>query len=370
MKVLLVNQCMVISGPQKLIKDICEYYDRDKIDLYLATDEKGIWDKDVDSKVVKHFYFEKIKERYNTFDKIMKHFFHKPLYKTLEEEFDVCIIYKESLYDHIQYVKAKKYILWAHEDYYYNKLKYMKGAWWKLPILLSLKRQYLKKYDAIVACTENTRESYEKYHKIKNVKVITNSINELEISTLSNEEINLPNDFKNNYIVNVNSLSERKRVDLLVDLFYECLQKDSSLKLVIIGDGDCRQIVEERIAYYNIAESCLLFGETSNPFPYIKHATMMVSAAYHESYGLSVAEAMYFGVPCVCLYNRGVAGFIENGINSITANSNEEFIKEVLKINSNEEYRQMLAENAKISMGKLSDIKGYVKRVEDFIFNI
>ncbi len=372
MKVLIVIKSMIIGGSEKLIKDICKFYDKDKIDLYVATITNGLWDEEIDNNIVKHFYFERIKEKYTFFDRVKKYFVNIPLYKTLEEEFDVCIVFREGMFDFMEYVKAKKYILWIHEDYaYWGKNKNTKNiGGWRYLLLTNLKKRYLKKYDALVACTENARESYELYYKIKDVKVVTNSINEIDVQNKCNEDINLPIEFKDNYIVNVNRLEVEKRVELLVDLFYECLKKDKNLKLVIIGDGNNRKFVEEKIDKYNISENCLLFGETTNPFPYVKHAKMLVSTAWHESFGLAVAEAMCLGVPAVCLWNRGIDAFIKNGISGVTVNSNEEFIDEVIKVSNNEEYRQMLSKNAKESIREFADIVGYVRKVEDFIFKV
>lgn len=370
MKVLIINYALSTGGISKVIKDISQFYDKSKIDLYIATIEKGLWDKEIDNNIVEHFYFEKIKEKYTIIDKILKHFFHKSLYKTLEEEFDICIVFKEGFYDFMQYVKAKKYILWVHEDYAYNKLKSLKGAWWRLPILLHLKKKYLKKYDAIVACSENSKESYEKYHKIKGVQTITNSINQLEVLEHCNDKIDLPDNIKNNYIVNVNSIRVEKRVDLLVDLFNECLKRDSNLNLVIIGDGNCEDLVINKINDYGISDKCLLLGEIYNPASYIKNAKLMVSTSGAEAYGLAVAESMFLGVPAVCFYNRGIDGFVKSGVNSVIVNNNEDFVNEVLKVCCDEKYRQYLSENAKKDMRELADIKGYVRKVEDFIFKV
>lgn len=370
MKVLIIHYSLSTGGIEKLIKDICEYYDKEKIDLYIATIENGLWDKEIDSNIVKHFYFEKIKEKYTLVDKIQKHFFHKPLYKTLEEEFDVCIVFKEGIYDFMQYAKAKKYILWVHEDYAYNNLNKIKGAWWKLPILMHLKKKYLKKYDAIVACSKNSKESYEKFHKINGVQAITNSINELEVLDHCNDKVDLPDNIKNNYIVNVNSIRVGKRVDLLIDLFYECLKKDNSLNLIIIGAGDCEDVVIKKINDYGISDKCLLLGEMSNPAAYVKNAKFMVSTSCAEAYGLAVAESMFLGVPTVCFYNRGIAGFVKSGVNGVIVNNNEDFVNEVLKVNGDDEYRQCLSENAKNDMRELADIKGYVKKIENLVFEI
>ena len=372
-KILIVNDIMSTGGTEKLIKDICKYYNVKNIELYIATYFKAEWDKDIDSKVAEHYYFNKI-NRNSFINKLGKYIFNISQYEVLEDEFDVCIVYKQLCYDAINYVKAKKYILWVHEDYAYNKL-YESSNWWKNRIEYNHKKKFLKNYDKIVACSENAKESFEKYYKVKNLIVIKNSIIEIEIESKCDDEIDLPNAIKNNYMINISTLSNSvagygKRVDLLIELFSKCLKNDENLKLVIVGSGKIKDELEKLITELGIVDKCFLLGKKDNPYPYIKNAKIMLSTSNAESYGLSIAEAMYLGVPAVCFNNRGISDFVNNGQNGIIVNSNEEFINAVLKINYDNDYRIKLSNNAKDSMKKTANIIGYVNNIEQLVFEV
>lgn len=374
MKVLIVNDEIGSGGTEKLIKDICDYYNRDKIDLYVATLRIGPWDHLIDHKIVKHFYFERLPIKKNFFNKVRRFFFNKRLCKIIPQEFDVCVIYKQLYYDFRDYVNAKKYILWVHEDYEYNLYEPIPNDL-KTKLIYCRKRKYLKKFDRIVACSNNTKESYERFYKIKNLSVIQNSINEIEVYNNSLKNNDLPDHIKKNYMVSVSSIFKTKngygkRIDLLIELFYRCLQKNDSLKLVIIGDGPYKPDLMKRVAELKIEDKCLFLGNKENPFPYVKDAKIMITASNMESYGLSVAEAMYLGVPAVCFYNRGIQNFITSGENGIIVDNEGQFVEEVLKLNMDLQYRNRLAENAKESMRQLANIKQYVKNFEECVFDI
>ena len=124
---------MNAGGTEKLIKDICNLYNKNNIDLYLATFTKGEWDYIVDGNVSGHYYFEKKRNSNGLMNKVCKYFFNMPQYQVLKENFDVCIVFKQLCYETMRYVKAKKYILWVHEDYAYNVL-YESKKWWKMKL--------------------------------------------------------------------------------------------------------------------------------------------------------------------------------------------------------------------------------------------
>lgn len=374
MKILIVNDCMNAGGTEKLIKDICNLYNKNNIDLYLATFTKGEWDYIVDGNVSGHYYFEKKRNSNGLMNKVCKYFFNMPQYQVLKENFDVCIVFKQLCYETMRYVKAKKYILWVHEDYAYNVL-YESKKWWKRKLAYKHKKKILKNYNAIVACSANAKESYEKYYKLHDLFVIKNSINEIEINDKCEETVDLPISFKENYMVNVSSLSDTiegygKRVDLLIQLFYQCLQYNNDLKLIIIGCGKLKYDLENLINDLKINDKCILLGKIDNPYPYIKNASLMLSASNAESFGLSVAESMYLGVPVVCFYNRGISDFINNGQNSIVVDNNEDFVNEIIKVNHDNDYKIKLSLNAKKSMESNADILGYVKKIEQLAFKV
>ena len=131
-----------------------------------------------------------------------------------------------------------------------------------------------------------------------------------------------------------------------------------------------RSELEKLITELGIVDKCFLLGKKDNPYPYIKNAKIMLSTSNAESYGLSIAEAMYLGVPAVCFNNRGISDFVNNGQNGIIVNSNEEFINAVLKINYDNDYRIKLSNNAKDSMKKTANIIGYVNNIEQLVFEV
>ncbi|MDI6974295.1 glycosyltransferase [Serratia sp. PF2-63] len=103
-----------------------------------------------------------------------------------------------------------------------------------------------------------------------------------------------------NYLINVARIHPQKRQDRLLRAF-ALSGLSSRAKLVLLGTG-----TEERIAVVkrladelNIAGSVLFLGFQSNPFPYMKHARMMVMSSDSEGFGNVIVESLILGTPVI-----------------------------------------------------------------------
>ena len=84
-----------------------------------------------------------------------------------------------------------------------------------------------------------------------------------------------------------------------------------------IGDGTEFGMVKDRVEKLGLAGRIILTGSLANPYPYLKHADLMVHPSHVESLCIAVLEAMALEVPCVVVRSIGPESFIENGINGI-----------------------------------------------------
>ena len=106
-------------------------------------------------------------------------------------------------------------------------------------------------------------------------------------------------------------LSKQKNLTALVHIFSE-LVKTSSIKLVIIGDGELRQeLLDEcknsglktSTCWENLAwsDSCDVYflGQQQNPFKYLRHASLYIMTSNWEGFPLAVCEAMVCKLPVI-----------------------------------------------------------------------
>ena len=124
------------------------------------------------------------------------------------------------------------------------------------------------------------------------IKTIYNPIDIQEINLLSKEK--LPNMIKGDYIIHVGRLAESKRHDRLLDA-YKASGIDA--KLLIVGEGNMRASIEKKITEMNIDDKVILYGFSSNPYPLIANAKLLVLTSDYEGFGNVLVEAMCLGVP-------------------------------------------------------------------------
>ncbi|MCR4868421.1 MAG: glycosyltransferase [Lachnospiraceae bacterium] len=112
----------------------------------------------------------------------------------------------------------------------------------------------------------------------------------------------------------VGRLSEEKRVDLILKAM-ACAE--SKWSLVVIGDGDERQSLEQLAAELLIEERVEFCGWQEQPWSYLsdRFIDFLVIASEYEGYPLVGIEAMVAGIPVISTPVDGMIESITPGVN-------------------------------------------------------
>lgn len=104
------------------------------------------------------------------------------------------------------------------------------------------------------------------------------------------------------------NLKTVKRFDLLIDAFCNAFSSDDSVKLRIAGDGDQRDILEEKIKHNGRAHQISLIGRLNREemLDEYKRCNVFAIASEHESFGIVSREATACGRPVVSTMNGGI----------------------------------------------------------------
>lgn len=102
------------------------------------------------------------------------------------------------------------------------------------------------------------------------------------------------------YFIAVGRLVEQKGFDLLISAYAEALVLEPNLPiLIILGEGEDKQMLERQIRNQNLQEHVFLYGYTDNPYPLIKHAQCFVLSSRHEGMPTVMIESLALGVPVI-----------------------------------------------------------------------
>ncbi|WP_390620900.1 glycosyltransferase family 4 protein [Novipirellula galeiformis] len=117
-------------------------------------------------------------------------------------------------------------------------------------------------------------------------------------------------------LLTVGSLSELKQTALVVDAMSELVSRGHSVQLEVIGDGPCRDALQQQVRRLALEDCVRLRGALSHTLVLERMlaSDIFVHASERESFGLVVAEAMAAGLPVVCSDTDGPREIVAPGI--------------------------------------------------------
>lgn len=130
----------------------------------------------------------------------------------------------------------------------------------------------------------------------KQITAIHNPIPKIDIIELAKDDIQLPTNCQNGYLIHVGKFKPQKNHLGLIQAY---AKSSMQYPLVLLGTGGemekCQALVDE----LNIADKVVFQGFCPNPYPYIKSATAMVLSSHFEGFGIVIAESLALGVPVI-----------------------------------------------------------------------
>lgn len=89
-----------------------------------------------------------------------------------------------------------------------------------------------------------------------------------------------------------------KNHSFIIDIFNE-LSKLSKAKLILVGEGELKQGIEEKIKSLGLTERVVLTGSVSNVYDFLQAMDVFVFPSLYEGLPLTVIEAQAAGLPCL-----------------------------------------------------------------------
>lgn len=163
---------------------------------------------------------------------------------------------------------------------------------------------FYKRADAVVAVSDGVAESIVEYCNIpyNKIHVLPNPSVTDELIEKSEDVPNHPYfmDENSKVILGVGRLTYQKNFDSLIRAF-SIFKKNSNdnVKLIILGDGEDRAMLEKLIENLDLGESVSLPGFVDNPYSYMKQASLFVLSSRFEGSPNVLVEAMACGTPVV-----------------------------------------------------------------------
>jgi glycosyltransferase involved in cell wall biosynthesis len=140
---------------------------------------------------------------------------------------------------------------------------------------------------------------------------------------------------------------EYKGHSFLLEAFAQIRERHATTELNMYGDGSeaDRVRIEGLIDRFGLRECAFLHGFVTDPDALIRNADVLVLPSQaHESFGLTIVEAMARGVPVVATRVGGIPEVLEDGVQGFVCSPSDAsaFAAAISRLLSSEELRRDL----------------------------
>lgn len=340
MQILFISDDYGLGGIQKVSTELGTMLSREHDVCYFSIENKGNYygiprNKYIKNNTleVKNKWIKKIIKSPRIFEQIMNQGIytpHKYLIKTVnniiltctEKKIDLLIVNGPLATSLIGIIKKKipqlKIIAWQHNS---------------APVYLeSYARKYLKSYinglnkaDIVICLTQKDKDVFGNFntntHAIYNPLTITTN----RISKLTN---------KNICFVGRISIFQ-KGIDMLCEI---ATHVEDDWKIFIAGDGDKKEVdkLTSLIKENNLSDTIVWMGALKNNElkELYEKSSILISTSRWEGFGLTLTEAMNFGLPIIAFDNYGPNEILGSGEYGILVENNNvaEFVKQLNRL--------------------------------------
>ena len=190
------------------------------------------------------------------------------------------------------------------------------------------------------------------------IEVIYNALGSSVDLDVSKEQAQNRIEIKGNIILSIGRLCFRKGFETLIDIIPDLLKENPNFKLIIVGEGEERKSLEEKIERLGLENSVKLTGRVlhKNIPLYFKSSEIFILNSGIEGLPHVVLEAMQAGVPIVVSNRGGNPEVVENNFNGflVEYNNKEQIRKAIMNLYNDKELQKTFIRNSKEKLKKFS----------------
>lgn len=233
----------------------------------------------------------------------------------ISDRYDLAAAFLEggSAYYVADHVRAAKKVAFLHVDY--EQAGYTR----------ELDRDCYLAYDKIFAVSGGVRDGFVKvYPECEGKTEIFHNILDVEaIRRKAEEGEGFADGFRGKRILTVGRLTSQKALEISVEAMALLKKRGEHVRWYVLGEGDQRRFLEDRIRRLGLQEDFCLPGAVENPYPYMKQADLYVQASRFEGKSIAIQEAQILGkailVSDCCGSREQVEDGVDGRICSLTA---------------------------------------------------
>ncbi len=314
-KIVFLLPSMSGGGAEKVILHILSYLDRTKFNPHLLLfQKKGVFLDRVPSDVPIH----SLMDRKSPVNRWLLCFYYKKYISKSNPDVVVSFMWYPNIIVLLQkyFFKGRHKVIVSER----NTTAFTSGGRLNGLIRRWGIRFFYPRADLVISLTYRMRQELLEMCNIKSgrIAVIRNPVDIQALKAASREPIDMAEfDGSLPVVLAIGSLTTQKGFEYLIRAFARIIKTDRA-RLVILGEGKKRCLLEELIHQLGIKEYVHLPGFQNNPHKYLVHSTVFVLSSIYEGLPNAMMEAMALGVPCIATRcPTGPEEIINDGINGL-----------------------------------------------------
>ena len=156
-----------------------------------------------------------------------------------------------------------------------------------------------------------------------------------------------------------------KRVDVCIRALAAARSAGAKVALVICGDGEQRNDLEELALSLGIASHVMFLGTRSDVAQVLRACDVLCHAAPFEPFGIVAIEAMAIGLPVVVPNSGGIREIVEHGVNGLLypALDHQALAEAMLTLASNSDLRSSMGLAGRRSAEERFSVQQYLSNL-------
>lgn len=154
-----------------------------------------------------------------------------------------------------------------------------------------------------ISLTREMSKKIKSFYGINRVEVINNGINLKNFKDIkkNKKENRIKNGFLNDefLIGHVGRFSTQKNHDFMIEIFKQFNLKFPNSRLLLIGDGELKNQIENKINEYDLSEKVTLLGVRSDVNELMSCLDVFLFPSLHEGFPVTLIEAQAADIKCV-----------------------------------------------------------------------
>lgn len=295
-RILIIAASLKVGGAEKVARDICLRSDPNAYEFHYVVfgDEGGDYERDIVERGGKVFHLESPAKSYRQYMKALKALMGKYRY--------------HAIHAHTMFncgwvmLAAKKAGVPVRVAHAHSALDTGNRLDKKLYEKV-MRRMILKNATDLVACGEKAgiRLFGEKAYR-KRGKLILNGVDveAFRFNESKRQVIRKKLGWQDSFLIgHVGHLASVKNQNFLLELMPEILKQQPNARLLMLGEGEDRAKLEDKIRELGLEEKVLMPGNVTNVSDYLSAMDVFVFPSLYEGMPLSVLEVQANGLPCV-----------------------------------------------------------------------